>query len=174
MGANDQGANATQNRWIVIPRTLCFVTHGQHILLLKRSPNTRIFPNKYNGLGGHIERNEDARSGAIREIREESGLEVKNVRLRGVIHIDASPSYTSGILLVVFTAEALSREFTNSSEGTLEWVDLAQVYEKDLVEDLPILLPRLFGDRASQTPFAAHASYDAGDRLILRFGDKPE
>lgn len=171
MGANDQGANATEGRWIVIPRTLCLVTQGQDILLLKRSPHKRVFPNKYNGLGGHIERDEDAAAGAVREIKEESGLEVQNVHLRGLIHIDASPAYTSGILLVVFTAEALSRNFTDGSEGTLEWVALDKIGEKDLVEDLPILLPRLFGEQASLAPFSAHVSYDADDRLVFRFAE---
>lgn len=170
MGSKEQGANATENRWLVIPRTLCFVTHGNDILLMKRAANKRVFPNKYNGLGGHIERDEDAKTSAIREIKEESGLEVMNVQLRGVTNIDAN--YQTGILLLVFTAEATSRDFTDCSEGTLEWVSLDKVYEKDLVEDLPILLPHLFGEKASNSLFAAHVSYDSEDNIIFRFADE--
>ncbi len=36
MSAKDQGADATAGRWLAIPRTLCFITHGNDILLLKR------------------------------------------------------------------------------------------------------------------------------------------
>jgi len=168
MGAKDQGADPTSGRWMVIPRTLCLVTHGENLLLMKRGAHRRVFPNKYNGLGGHIERDEDPTSGAIREIWEEAGLVVSNIQLRGVIHIDAG---SGGILLFVYTAESTGQDLIPSDEGTLEWVPLAQVYEKDLVEDLPILLPRLFGANASATPFAAHVSYDQQDRLRLRFAE---
>lgn len=169
MGAHDQGADATQNHWIVIPRTLCLVTYGEDILLLKRGVHKRVFPGKYNGLGGHIERDEDPLSGAIREIEEESGLKVKNPRLRGVINIDAGKE--SGIMLFVYTAEALTRDTKPTDEGTLEWVPLKEVAGKDLVEDFPYLLPCLFGEQASLEPFSAHVSYDEQDRLIFRFAD---
>ncbi|HLA43473.1 MAG TPA: NUDIX domain-containing protein [Aggregatilineales bacterium] len=167
MAAKDQGADATHGHWTVIPRTLCFVTHGGDVLLLKRAAHKRIFPNKYNGLGGHIERDEDPRSSAIREIKEEAGLDVINVRYRGVINIDAGG--TGGIMLLVYTAEATSREVIDSEEGTLEWVALDEVPAQDVVEDLPILLPRLFGK--INAPFSAHVSYDENDQLIFRFAE---
>ncbi len=84
MGSHDQGADATAGRWLTIPRTLSFVTHGEEVLLLKRGPHRRVFPNKYNGVGGHLERDEDPLSGAIREIWEETGLEVRRPLLCGV------------------------------------------------------------------------------------------
>src|SRR5262245_52850594 len=72
MGAVEQGANATQNRWLTIPRTLCFVLNGNDVLLMKRAPHKRVFPNRYNGVGGHIERDEDPLASARREIKEET------------------------------------------------------------------------------------------------------
>ena len=163
MGAKDQGADATTGRWLVIPRTLCFVTHGNDLLLLKRGPHRRVFPNKYNGVGGHIERGEDPTTSAIREILEETGLRVKNTRLRGIINIDAGQD--TGIMLFVYTGEALSRDVVQSDEGTLEWVPLDEVQNKELVEDLPLLLRRVFGPE----PFSAHTSYDDEDNLVMRF-----
>lgn len=167
MGANDQGADATQGRWVVIPRTLCVVRYGDDVLLLKRAAHKRVFPNKYNGVGGHIERHEDPQTSAIREIKEETGLDVYNIQLRGVINIDAGQS--SGIMLFVYMAYAAGRDFTDSDEGTLEWVPIGQVYDKDLVEDFPYLLPRLLSDE--ERPFAAHVSYDESDTLVFRFMD---
>ena len=55
MSASEQGADATAGRWLTIPRTLCFVMNGSDVLLMKRSPHKKIFPNRYNGVGGHIE-----------------------------------------------------------------------------------------------------------------------
>lgn len=167
MSAQAQGADATTNRWLVIPRTLCLVTHGNDILLMKRGPHKRVFPNRYNGLGGHLERDEDPLTCAVREIREEAGIEVTNVQLRGVVNIDAGQA--TGIILLVYTAEALSRDVHDCDEGTLEWVPLAQATQKDLVEDLPLVLPKLFGPAALSQPFAAHVSYDDNDQMQYRF-----
>lgn len=167
MGAQAQGANATAGRWLVIPRTLCFITHGDDLLLLKRGEHKRVFPGHYNGIGGHLERDEDPLSGAIREIREETGLEVTQVRLRGTIHVDTG--HPNGILVFVFSAEATARDFTDSDEGTLAWVSRDQLDDLPLVEDLPLLLGRLFDVPPGTPPFFAHTSYDADDHLVMRF-----
>lgn len=174
MGAEQQGADATQNRWLVIPRTLCFVVNGDDVLLMKRSPNRRVFPNQYNGLGGHIERNEDPLSGARREIREESGLEVDDLTLRSVHNIDAGAD--TGILLLVYTARATSRDFnkTGDDEGTLEWVPIDRLDEYDLVEDLPIILSKLFSPKKENQPLSAHVSYDDNDDIQVRFAQNGE
>src|SRR5262249_9445414 len=116
MGAADQGVDPDGGRWKVIPRTLCFITNGGDVLLMKRAEHRRVFPGRYNGIGGHLEREEDPLSGALREIREETGLSVANIRLRAVCNVD--PKHSVGIVLFVFTAEAHSREVHECEEGT--------------------------------------------------------
>lgn len=168
MGAYEQGADATQGRWLVIPRTLCFVRHDDSVLLMKRGPHKRVFPNRYNGLGGHIEKYEDPYSSALREIREESGLAVYNLRLRSIHNIDAGA--TGGILLFVFTAWSLSLSINaNSPEGTLHWIPLSKIYELELVEDLPYILPKIFAMSDSEPPFSVHISYDKDDNILMQF-----
>lgn len=83
MGSKDQGTDTS--RWKVIPRTLCFITNGADVLLMKRAMHKRAFPGRYNGIGGHIERDEDPFTSARREIREETGLAVDDLRLRGIV-----------------------------------------------------------------------------------------
>src|SRR5215813_2874096 len=120
MGASEQGANATEGRWLTIPRTLCFVLNGDDILLMKRGSHKRVFPNRYNGVGGHIERDEDPLTSARREIKEETGLDVRDLRLRAVYNIDAGE--TTGIVLFVFTALSDTRAVKANNEGTLHWI----------------------------------------------------
>lgn len=168
MGANEQGADATQNRWVTIPRTLCFVLNGSDVLLMKRAPHKRVFPNQYNGVGGHIERNEDPFTSAKREILEETGLSVDNLQLRAVYNIDASAD--TGIILFVFTAESTSREFIANEEGTLHWIPQSDVTQYNLVEDLPIILPRVL-NMNSLSPYFIHVSYDEHDQIIMRFAN---
>ena len=166
MGANEQGANATQNRWLTIPRTLCFVLNGSDILLMKRAPHKRVFPNRYNGVGGHIERDEDPMTSAKREIYEETGLMVDHLQLCAVYNIDAGEA--TGIVLFVFTAQSNSRDVIANDEGTLHWLPQSEVMNYDLVEDLPIILPRILHKTAS-LPFFIHVSYDKRDQIEMRF-----
>ncbi|MDW8326208.1 MAG: NUDIX domain-containing protein [Anaerolineales bacterium] len=169
MPASDQGVAKSKDRYHLVPRVLCFVRHGEDVLLLKGAPTKRIWPNRYNGLGGHVERREGAAAAARREIREEAGLEVCNLRLRGVITIDTGEA--AGIGLYVFTAEALSRETMPSVEGELEWVPVTRATELDLVEDLFTLLPRVLAQPDGAPPFSATYHYDEQDRLVITFDD---
>lgn len=168
MGASEQGADATAGRWLMIPRSLCFVRYESDVLLMKRGPHRRVFPNQYNGVGGHIERNEDALSAAQREIREETGLDVQNLQLCGIHNIDAGED--NGILMFVFTADASHRDFVDSSdEGTLHWIPVAEVGRLDLVEDLPHILTRVLTMTPDDAPYFAHVSYDEHDQIVINF-----
>jgi 8-oxo-dGTP diphosphatase len=170
MGANQQGADATQNRWLTIPRTLCFVLNGSDMLLMKRASHKRVFPNQYNGVGGHIERDEDPLTSAKREILEETGLSVTDLQLRAVYNIDAKAA--TGIVLFVFTAQSQSRKVIANDEGTLHWIPQQAVSQLDLVEDLPIILPRVLSMRREDAPLFVHVSYDDQDHIQMRFADE--
>jgi 8-oxo-dGTP diphosphatase len=167
MGAYGQGANATEGRWLVIPRTLSFVLHGEDVLLMKRGAHKRVFPGMYNGLGGHIERDEDVLTSARREIQEESGLTVSDLRLRGVHQIDTGEQ--TGILLFIFTAKSDSRTVVACDEGTLEWVSPPAWPALPLVEDVAAILARLAATGDGAPPWFAHVSYDSADQIQLRF-----
>jgi 8-oxo-dGTP diphosphatase len=167
MGQADQKIIA--GRYQVIPRTLCFITHGNDVLLLRGAPDKPTWPNRYNGVGGHVEPDEDVRSATLREIREETGLVVRDLRLRGVINIPVDAGNNTGILVFVFTATATKREVQSSKEGTLEWIPRERLAELDMVEDLPILLPRVLAMTTDESPFFAHYSYDEQNRLVIDF-----
>lgn len=169
MGAKQQGATETQGRWLTIPRSLCFVVNGDSVLLMKRAPHKRIFPNQYNGLGGHIERGEDPKTGAIREIQEECGLKVQDAHLVAIHHVDARDSV--GILLFVFVAESDSRDiFSDNAEGTLHWIPICDVGSYDLVEDLFFILPKYL-EHVGKSPLFAHVSYDEQDLIVMQYAD---
>jgi 8-oxo-dGTP diphosphatase len=171
LGAKEQGAGETNGRWLVIPRTLCFVMNDGDVLLMKRAANRRVFPNRYNGLGGHIERDEEPMSSVKREVEEETGLEIYDVRLRGIYNIDTGE--TAGIMLLIFTAETDEREIkVESEEGTLHWTPLATAASLDLVEDLPYILPLIANMGDNSLPFFVHVSYDENDVIQMRFEDE--
>jgi 8-oxo-dGTP diphosphatase len=170
MGRADQ--KLSNNRYQVVPRTLCFVIHGDDVLLLRGAPDKPIWPNKYNGVGGHIEAGEDVYSAARREIEEETGLAVHDLCLRGTINIPVDEASNTGILVFVFSATSATRDARPSKEGALEWVPRNRVTDFDLVEDLPIILPRVLAMEAADAPFHAHYHYDEDDRLVVAFSQR--
>jgi 8-oxo-dGTP diphosphatase len=170
LSAKQQGADATEGRWLVIPRTLCFIFNGDDVLLMKRGEHRRVFPGRYNGVGGHIERDEDPLHSARREILEETGLNVHDLRLRAVYNIDAGEP--SGIMLFVFTGSSDQRDgLVETDEGTLHWIPLDGLSDYPLVDDLLMILPRVRAMSDASPPLFVHVSYDPADQLVMRFAD---
>lgn len=176
MGSSDQGVQASTRRYLVIPRMLTFLFNGSDVLLLKGAPDKRIWANRYNGVGGHIEAHEDAYAAALRETREETGLDIARLDLRGIINIDAGhendAGARTGIILFVFSGCSPSRQTRPSREGTLEWVPLDRLGSYDLVEDVPVLLDRILNMPDDASPFFARYAYDAQDQLHITFADQ--
>jgi 8-oxo-dGTP diphosphatase len=166
MPKSEQGV--TSDRYTIIPRTLVFLTRGDDVLLLRGAAHKRLWANLYNGIGGHIERGEDALSAARRELEEETGLAGIALWLVGVVLIDAGEA--RGIGLFVFRGEYLGGALRESAEGTLEWVAAARLGEVALVEDLRTVLPRILALRPGDAPFSALYEYDEQDRMQIKFG----
>ena len=168
LGSSDQGLLAGPPRYKLVPRTLAFVTHQGAVLLLQGAPTKRLWAGKFNGVGGHVERGEDVLTSARREIWEETGLAVTELRLCGAVNVDVGAE--AGIGVFVFRAEAFTRQTRPSSEGELHWVEPHQMAELPLVPDLPIILPRALAHRPGDEPFFARYSYDDQDQLVITFG----
>jgi 8-oxo-dGTP diphosphatase len=168
-------------RRLVYARTLCFVQSGDDVLMLKGAPTKRLYPNLWNGVGGHLEAGEDILSSVRREVKEETGLEIADARLRAIVHADEEGK--SGVVFFVFTARSQSRELSPSGEGEVSRIPRHRLMELDLVEDLRQLLPIVLGSQESERSgdrggehgglWFGHLGYDAAGKLSSfrgRFG----
>ena len=165
MPASDQGVN--HERYMLVPRTLIFLTRGSKILLIKGAKNKRLWSGLYNGIGGHVEQGEDVLSAAQRELFEEAGFMSPALWLCGVVIVDIKTN--PGVCIFIFRGESLEGDPTPSNEGSLEWIDVSEVTHLPVVADLPILLPKILEMKCSDPPFSAHSRYDENGNFIVTF-----
>lgn len=154
MNATEQGTRDASGRNLVTPRVLIFLTSthpatgAREVLLLKGAPTKRLWANRYNGLGGHVEATEDVYTAAVREVWEEAGIEVRDLTLRGVVTIDTGFDEFGrrpGVVMFVFVGETEERTLWPSVEGTPAWLPVDDLARYPLVDDLAELLPRALG-----------------------------
>jgi len=107
----------------------------------------KIYDDKWNGLGGKMEAGESPEDCVIREVWEESGLRIKNPKLKGVL-IFPSFDQVDDWLVFVFTASQFSgRLKACSPEGDLAWILDREVQRLNLWEGDRYFLKHLNGRR---------------------------
>lgn len=139
--------------------------------MLKGAPDKRLWANKFNGIGGHIEPGEDVLSAAWRELKEETGLAAESVDLwlcgTIIIHTGSNP----GVGIYIFRGNNPRGNVRPSREGRLAWLPFSELQSQPLVEDLHILLPRVLALKRTEPPLSVLYSYDQDDQLQISFGN---
>jgi 8-oxo-dGTP diphosphatase len=168
MPASEQGADS--QRYHVIPRTLIFAVQDGHVLLLKGAPSKRLWANRFNGIGGHIQPGEDVIRAARREFQEETGLTPQSLEVCGVIMVDTGQH--PGIAIYVLRADGVRGRLVASTEGTVAWIPVDdQLFTLPLVEDLHVLLPRVLAYQPGDSPFSGLYWYDGEGNLQIGFAE---
>jgi 8-oxo-dGTP diphosphatase len=120
--------------------TLCYLKkNGKTLMLHRIKKQNDIHQGKWNGLGGKLDLGESPEEGVIREVREESGLTIKNPSLRGLLTFPAFKDEEDWYAYV-YVANDFSGELIDSPEGQLEWVNDLDLPNLELWEGDPVFM----------------------------------
>ena len=118
---------------------LCLIQDGNRILLQNRIKKDW---QGYTLPGGHVEPGESFVDAVIREMKEETGLDILKPRLVGIKQF---PIEDGRYIVLLFKTECFSGQVVSSDEGEMEWVECDRLSEINTVDDLDDLL-KVFND----------------------------
>ncbi len=110
-----------------------FIRKNGKYLLLKRSGKKKFAPGVVHPFGGKIELGENPIESAQREVLEETGLKVNNLRLEAVIlEIFPVSVYPTNWLIFHFSADYEQGELVKTDEGEAVWLPPQSIREQKL------------------------------------------
>jgi len=112
--------------------TIIFIRCLDELLLLNR--NRPVWMGCWTGVGGKIEAGESARSGALREVEEETGLQGGDVTYKGVVTWSADGRNRTGGMyayVVDFETKPTLETPIRTREGILDWKEIAWVFDAE-------------------------------------------
>src|SRR3989344_4482013 len=106
--------------------TLCFLIDKDKVLLGEKKVGFGM--GKYNGFGGKVRRGETIRDAAIREMREESGLDVSGLKKAGVLCFSLPKRVPAKELEVhVFAARIFKGAVRETREMRPQWFKISDI-----------------------------------------------
>ena len=106
--------------------TLCYIEKENKYLMLHRSSKKNDGSGgKWMGIGGHFEEGESPYDCVVREVKEETGLDLVEPKYRAVVTFD-SDEYESE-QMHLFTCTDFDGTLGECNEGELHWIDKKDV-----------------------------------------------
>ena len=127
---------------MTIESSLCAIIDQERILLLRKA--TGIGKGKWYPTGGKVRPRETHEDGVVREVYEETGLRVTNLRHHGVVTCFFGKGAPPVWSVQIFSSNDFTGDLKESREGVLRWFPINDIPYNDMWEDdrywLPLLL----------------------------------
>ena len=141
--------------------TLCYIEKENKYLMLHRTSKKKDGnKDKWIGVGGHFEKGESPEDCLLREVKEETGLELTSYQFRGIVTFisDEWPDE----YMCLYTADRYTGDIGNCDEGELVWVEKGKIMDLNIWEGDKIFLKLL----TENQPFFSLKLEYKGDKLI--------
>lgn len=133
---------------------LCLLQQDDYFLLQDRVKDDW---RGYTLPGGHIEPGESIVDACIREMKEETGLTIKNPHLCGIKQFPLGNTPEEGRYLVfLFTTTEFEGELTSSVEGKMHWVHRDKLPQVNTVNDFTELLQVMTDEHLNEFQYVIH------------------
>ena len=136
----------------------CVLTSGDYYLLLKRYKEPH--KGKYVPVGGKIEGHESPKEAVVREVYEETGIEISEPKLFGTLAETSPVDYNW--ISYIYTKEVEMTPNMTSDEGILEWIHISAL---ESIPTPPTDLKIFQYIRKGQI-FAFEATFDADMKML--------
>jgi 8-oxo-dGTP diphosphatase len=142
----------------VYKQTLCFIHRNDEILMLNREYKPTL--GLWNGVGGKVEENETPLECVIREVKEETDIDISNCKIidKGIITWEVDSSFTGGMYVYLVTIDGNFNYETprKVNEGILDWKKVSWLLEEKnygVGEMIPHFLPNVLNDEKKYNYF---------------------
>lgn len=139
--------------------TLCMVQDEDRVLMLNRTHDNF---KGYIAPGGKLEFPESPIEGAIREVKEETGLIVKNLRFKGIYEYVNEKANDRHIILNYLTNDFSGELLSDFTEGIPEWVKISDLEHLPMQQSIRRRMPYFFQDGT----FEIHVVWEDGEKEV--------
>ncbi|WP_430131514.1 8-oxo-dGTP diphosphatase [Paenibacillus lautus] len=139
--------------------TLCMVQDEDRVLMLNRTHDNF---KGYIAPGGKLEFPESPIEGAIREVKEETGLIVKNLRFKGIYEYVNEEANDRHIILNYLTNDFSGELLSDFTEGIPEWVKISDLEHLPMQQSIRRRMPYFFKDGT----FEIHVVWEDGEKEV--------
>ena len=150
--------------------TICYLCQNDHVLMLHRiKKKVDLNHGKWIGVGGKFEPGESPEECICREVLEETGLQLINPKLRGIVtfnfeNLDAALDDWRNEYMFVYVCYTFEGELLiDCPEGELRWVPRNELGQLNLWEGDPLFMSPALSETA---PFFSIKMRYRNDQLI--------
>lgn len=106
---------------------LCYIEKdGNYLMLFRNKKDNDINKGKYIGIGGHLEENETKEQALIREVKEETGLDILSYEYFGKVFFKDDEVEE---IMHLFTSDKFEGELIECNEGELHWIPREKILD---------------------------------------------